>query len=351
MPTIQCQPHSPAGAVMTAFMDHSNWSNHMMDFLRSRAILFSLGILLLYVLPCSAQSLPSLGGAWTSGGKSASITQDPSDPNRLVFTNEYGSKSSGSFANSTTVIAHDWENGLRGTLTDNGRTIRWANGTAWLRAGSSTDSSSTSSGSSINLPSLGGAWTSGGKSTSITQDPSDSNRLVFTNEYGSKSSGSFANSMTVIAHDWENGLRGTLTDNGQTIRWANGTAWLRAGSSATTTSASTHTPTLHDLGTTLVVIHPSVCAAIWTRTQPGVYDSVTICQGPGNASFRETLTVRSNDGQTVVIDRPGYGQFRGSISSDGRTIRGTCNWSGCGSNYHWTAYVDWNWNDSPPLRN
>ena len=59
-----------------------------------------------------------------------------------------------------------------------------------------------------------------------------------------------------------------------------------------------------DLGGTLVVVHPNVCVAIWTRTRPGVYDAVTVCQGPGNASFREVLSVESNDGRSVVISRP-----------------------------------------------
>ena len=105
-----------------------------------------------------------------------------------------------------------------------------------------------------------------------------------------------------------------------------------------------------DLGSTLVVIYPSVCTAIWTRTQPGIYDAVTVCQGPGNASFRETLTVLRIESQTVIINRPNYGQYRGTLSADRRTIRGTCDWAACTPNFRWTAYIDWNWNDAPPLR-
>jgi hypothetical protein len=45
-----------------------------------------------------------------------------------------GWRSSGSFANATTVIATEWEGGLRGALQDNGNTIRWANGTVWFRS-------------------------------------------------------------------------------------------------------------------------------------------------------------------------------------------------------------------------
>jgi hypothetical protein len=82
--------------------------------------------------PCLlGQGLLSLGGAWTSNGRSTSITQDSNG--RLLFTNEMGWKSSGSFANATTVVATDWEGGLRGSLQNNGNTIRWANGTAWFR--------------------------------------------------------------------------------------------------------------------------------------------------------------------------------------------------------------------------
>ena len=279
----------------------------------------------------SAQTPPSIGGAWTCAGRPTSISQDAGG--RLVFTNEYGQKSSGSFANATTVIATDWEGGLRGALQDNGNTIRWANGTAWSRSAASTTTT------------LAGAWTSAGRPASISQDAGG--RLVFTNEYGQKSSGSFANATTVIATDWEGGLRGALQDNGNTIRWANGTAWSRSAAAPFSGSSPAAT---QDLGATLVLIYPSVCTAIWTRTQPGIYDSVTVCQGPGNASFRETLTVRSYDGKTVIINRPNYGQYRGTLSADHRTIRGTCDWAGCTPNCRWTAYIDWNWNDSPPLR-
>jgi hypothetical protein len=109
-------------------------------------------------------------------------------------------------------------------------------------------------------------------------------------------------------------------------------------------------PPAFDLGGTLVWVAPGVCVAIWTRTQPGTYDAVTVCQGPGNASFREILTVESNDGRSVVIKRPNYGRYRGTLSADRKTITGTCDWSGCTTGFDWTAYVDWDWRRSPPLK-
>jgi len=105
-----------------------------------------------------------------------------------------------------------------------------------------------------------------------------------------------------------------------------------------------------DLGGTLVVVHPNVCVAIWTRTRPGVYDAVTVCQGPGNTSSREVLSVESNDGRSVVISRPKYGRYRGTLSTDRKTITGTCDWSGCTPGFDWTAYVDRDWRNSPPLK-
>jgi hypothetical protein len=77
------------------------------------------------------QSFPSLGGSWSDANQPASIAQDSN--NRLVFTNRMGWRSNGKFADAATVIATDWEGGLRGSLQDNGNTIRWANGTVWYR--------------------------------------------------------------------------------------------------------------------------------------------------------------------------------------------------------------------------
>ncbi len=108
--------------------------------------------------------------------------------------------------------------------------------------------------------------------------------------------------------------------------------------------------TTSDPGATLVVIYPNVCVAIWTRARPGVYDAVTVCQGPNNTSFREVLTVEAYDGRNVTINRPNYGRYRGTLSADRRTITGICNWKGCTADVDWTAYVDLDWRRSPQLK-
>jgi hypothetical protein len=51
--------------------------------------------------------------------------------NSLIFTNESGSRSRGYAENNNTVIASDWEGGLRGTISSDRSRIDWANGTSW----------------------------------------------------------------------------------------------------------------------------------------------------------------------------------------------------------------------------
>jgi hypothetical protein len=50
----------------------------------------------------------------------------------LVFTNENGNRAEGRFTSPTEVEATEW-GGLRGTIEDDGNTIRWDNGGAWQK--------------------------------------------------------------------------------------------------------------------------------------------------------------------------------------------------------------------------
>ncbi len=249
-------------------------------------------------------SLPSLSDAWICDGKPTSITQDAGG--NLVFTNQMGWKSKGRFADAATVIATEWENGLRGSLQDGGNTIRWANGTAWFRSGPTgvrlnpTESLLGGVPSQGRLPSLGGAWICDGKPTSITQD--GSGNLVFTNQMGMKSKGRFADAGAVIATEWENGLRGSLQDGGNTIRWANGTAWFRSSPAA----GAAVTPSL---------------AGVWTCD--GRPTSITQ-DGSGNLVFTNQMGMKSKgrfaDASTVIATEWENG-LRGSLQDNGNTIR------------------------------
>ena len=77
----------------------------------------------------------NIGGAWYMGGPvnvggKCSIDQNGND---LVFTNENGQTSRGEFVDSSTIVATDWENGLKGTLSNGGTRIDWANGSWWIK--------------------------------------------------------------------------------------------------------------------------------------------------------------------------------------------------------------------------
>jgi len=53
--------------------------------------------------------------------------------------------------------------------------------------------------------------------------------LLLVNEDGEYATGRItgANTLIVLKGDWEEGLTGTLIDNGKTISWGNGTSWKR----------------------------------------------------------------------------------------------------------------------------
>jgi hypothetical protein len=94
-------------------------------------------------------STSDLNGNWLMGGPydvgmSCQIIQQGS---ALTIINENGARSTGSFIDATTVIATDWEGGLKGTISSDGNRIDWANGTWWIRPSTSTiGSPSTNSG-------------------------------------------------------------------------------------------------------------------------------------------------------------------------------------------------------------
>jgi hypothetical protein len=78
---------------------------------------------------------PDLSGTWYMGGPinagmPCKISQEGST---LIFVNENGAQSAGKFVDAKTVIATDWENGLRGTISADGNRIDWANGSWWTR--------------------------------------------------------------------------------------------------------------------------------------------------------------------------------------------------------------------------
>ncbi len=161
---------------------------------------------------------PNLSGNWYRTNDPCKRTLITQSGNTLTFTNEFGNSSKGSFLDATTVVATDWEGGLRGRISSDGSRIDWANGASW----------SMNVGAPKTIPPLMGAWCRTGdpkKRTSITQ--SGGNTLTVTNEFGNSSQGRFWDATTVVATDWESGLCGRISSDGSRIDWANGTSWSK----------------------------------------------------------------------------------------------------------------------------
>src|SRR5262249_32604566 len=114
-----------------------------------------------------------LAGAWQIDGQATSITQVGTV---LTFTNENGTQSSGTLVSDTQVTATDWGN-LNGTVNASVDTITWANGTIWTRA-------------TLTAPDISGTYTFNGQTTTVAQNGTS---LIFTNENGSQSTGTFIN--------------------------------------------------------------------------------------------------------------------------------------------------------------
>ena len=90
----------------------------------------ALAALLFFIASCKPKS-PNLAGNWQYNGQACQIIQDG---DALTFINERGDQSKGHFKSKTQVIATDWENGLVGTLANEGNRINWRNRTVWIRA-------------------------------------------------------------------------------------------------------------------------------------------------------------------------------------------------------------------------
>ncbi len=87
-------------------------------------------------LPPKTLNWPLLAGDWLSktkvdsSGKPASIYQDGKN---LIFRNEYGKNSTGYFESLSRIKATQWAGGLGATISDDGNTIKWDNGSIWQR--------------------------------------------------------------------------------------------------------------------------------------------------------------------------------------------------------------------------
>ena len=165
-----------------------------------------------YVIPNNSRV--GRGGQWFHNGKPTSINVDPDGRNRTVI-NENGQRSSG-YANSPYELEIPSLR-IKGRVGDGGRRISWNNGTTWTRQPHEHGSASGQGPSQ----GLSGRWYHDGKPTSVSMSPGGS--VTITNEQGQTSSGHMmGNNIVIFA-----GPTGSVSPNGRSISWSNGTTWTR----------------------------------------------------------------------------------------------------------------------------
>ena len=157
-----------------------------------------------------------LSGQWFHGGKPTSINVDP-DGRNLTIINENGQRSSG-YANSPYELEVPSLR-IKGRVGDGGRRISWNNGTTWTRQ--PHEHGSDSGQGPGQGQGLSGRWYHDGKPTSVSMSPGGS--VTITNEQGQTSSGHMMGNNIVIF----SGPTGSVSHNGRSISWSNGTTWTR----------------------------------------------------------------------------------------------------------------------------
>ena len=100
-------------------------------------------------------------GAWCAQGDPTKHCSVSGNGVFLSFTNENGDTSTGHFVGmSQNVVSADQWNFVQGTLSGDGRTINWSNGTYWTRC---------SGGGGHRTPNLDGTWYRGGGPLTVLQ--------------------------------------------------------------------------------------------------------------------------------------------------------------------------------------
>jgi len=161
-------------------------------------------------------------GAWCAQGdpsKHCSITQNGPFYN---LTNEQGSTSTGHVMgmNGNTIMADQW-NLVQGTLSQDASRITWSNGTFWARCPSG------GGGGGSHYPNVDGTWYRSGDHSKGCYIRQRRRNLNLTNESGQTGTGQ-TDGRWHLTTNW-NGTQvsGSISKDGNTIYWDNGTTWTR----------------------------------------------------------------------------------------------------------------------------
>jgi hypothetical protein len=160
---------------------------------------------------------PAFIGRWCVQGDPARVATIAAANLGLQLTNESGSTSPGQVAgfNPNTITALSW-NLVQGTISADGRSIAWTNGTTWKRC---------SPGGAV--ATLDGTWYAAGDPNRACSISQQLGALNFVNEQGASASGHYDGPLHLTAMWQGNAIGGTISADGSRISWDNGTVWLR----------------------------------------------------------------------------------------------------------------------------
>ncbi|MGA9799280.1 MAG: hypothetical protein WBQ68_09735 [Terriglobales bacterium] len=158
-------------------------------------------------------------GAWCAQGDRTKHCSVSGNGVFLTFTNENGDTSTGHFIGmSQNVVSADQWNFVQGTLSGDGQTINWSNGTYWTRC---------SGGGGHRTPNLDGTWYRSGDRSQRCSIRQRKGNLQLRNESGQSASGSIDRRGRVTTNWSGTQITGKLSPDGNTIYWDNGTSWSR----------------------------------------------------------------------------------------------------------------------------
>jgi hypothetical protein len=160
----------------------------------------------------SDRSAPFLG-QWCAQGDPTKRTSITTNGAFLTLTNEVGSTSIGRVTPGG-IVADEWQF-VRGTLSQDSRTISWTNGTFWTRCPAHTPIS------------LQGTWYFGGDRSKPCYIDQRDTSLSLRNESGQNATGSFTGRHTISTVWLGATITGTVSRDRTRILWSNGTYWTR----------------------------------------------------------------------------------------------------------------------------
>jgi hypothetical protein len=179
----------------------------------------ALALCALFFVSGAAASKPSggsaarLDGRWYHDGKPTRILVAP-DGRSITIVNELGQSSDGYAADPQNLAIPSL--GITGHVSRDGRRISWTNGTEWRRESSMPGP--------IPTDNIGGRWFRNGQPTSIDV-AADGRNFTIVQEWGLRATGRITGTGELIVPAWK--VTGRVKQNGQRIKWSNGTEWTR----------------------------------------------------------------------------------------------------------------------------